>query len=217
MHNEQELSNLSQRLAFIMNKMNVSQAELARLIGVKPQVIHYLCNSASKKSSFTYDIANALQISSLWLACGTGSIQAEEDVLTQLINNHQQIPVLDWQQMKNLVSSGQDIMDTAKEWILVDAPVNKASFAFRLSDKSLFPRLEKDTLIIINTDITAKNKDFVLVYLSESEDIIFRQYELENNKTLLKPFNTELYKIVEKKPDDIILGVMVEARWQLHT
>lgn len=217
MHTEQEskLSNLSERLTYIMNKINISQAELARLIGVKPQAIHYLCNSASKKSSFTYDIANALQINSLWLANGTGAIQPETDPLVQLIGNQKRIPVLDWQQLETLAKAEQESETSAKEWILAGPHVDDEGFSFRLPDRSLYPRFEKETLVIINSEKKPKNKDYVVVFLSETDDIIFRQFELENNKIFLKPINMELYKTIEKKPADIILGVMVEARWQL--
>lgn len=46
--NNKEMLTLSARLVHAINTLGVTQAELARRIGVKPQAIHYLCSSSSK-------------------------------------------------------------------------------------------------------------------------------------------------------------------------
>ena len=68
------------------------------------------------------------------------------------------------------------------------------------------------TSIVTITD--ANTLYFVIVYLKEADDIVFRQYVVENNTVLLKPINTAMYKVLQKEEEDVILGVMVEARWQ---
>lgn len=212
------LSTLSARLVHAINTLGVTQADLARRIGVKPQAIHYLCTSNSKKSSFTYEIADALKISSLWLGSGEGSMQLKDDPSARLISSQKRVPILDWKQIKQVMAGGSDasnILISAKEWLLTNSDIGESGFAFQLHDKSIYPRFDQDTIIIVNPDRSPKNKDFVIVYLKETDDIVFRQYELENNIVLLKPVNVAMYKVIEKHHEDLILGVMVEARWQI--
>lgn len=218
LNNEEKLSTLSARLVYAINALGITQAELARRIGVKPQAIHYLCNSNSKKSRFTYEIADALQINSLWLGSGEGSMKFKEDPNTQLISSQKRTPVLNWKQIKQLTGEAKEvsnILSSAKEWILTSSDIGENGFAFRLHDKSIYPRFDQDTIIIVNPKRSPKNRDFVIVYLKETDDIIFRQYEFDSTTILLKPINVTMYKVIEKQKDDVILGVMVEARWQV--
>lgn len=209
------LPTLSARLLHALNVLGVTQAELSRRIGVKPQAIHYLCTSNSKKSSFTYEIADALKINSLWLGSGDGLMQLEANPNEELVSSQKRTPILDWKQVKQLVGDeASNILFSAKEWLLTSSSIGENGFAFRLHDRSIYPRFDQETVIIVNSDKEPKNKDFVIVYLKEADDIVFRQYEIENNIVLLKPINVAMYKVIKKEKDDVILGVMVEARWQ---
>lgn len=213
---EEKLSTLSARLVYALKKLGVTQAELARRISVKPQAIHYLCSNNSKQSSFTYDIADALKINSVWLRVGDGSMQLEDDPDAQLINSQKRTPVLDFRQIKQLTEVGRDagsVLALAKEWLLTSSDIGAHGFAFRLHDKSIYPRFDQDTTIIVNPDKVPKENDFVIAYLQETNDIVFRQYASENNIILLKPVNMTMYRIIQKSKDDLILGVMVEARY----
>lgn len=217
-NSDEKLATLSERLVYALTKLGITQAELARRIRIKPQAIHYLCSSRSKKSSFTYEIADALNISSFWLGCGEGSMQLKDDPDTQLINSQKRVPVLDWKQIKNWINQNNEagnLLASAKEYILTNVDIAVSSFAFRLQDKSMYPRFDQDTIVIVNPERTPRNKDFVIVYFKEIDDFVFRQYEFENNTIILKPVNTAMYKTITMGKDDSILGVMVEARWQI--
>ena len=209
------LPTLSARLLHALNVLGVTQAELSRRIGVKPQAIHYLCTGNSKKSSFTYEIADALKINSLWLGSGDGLMQSEASPNEELVSSQKRTPILDWKQVKQLVGDeASNILVSAKEWLLTSSNIGENGFAFRLHDRSIYPRFDQETVIIVNSNKEPKNKDFVVVYLNEVDDIVFRQYHVENNIVLLKPINVAMYKVIKKEKDDVILGVMVEARWQ---
>lgn len=207
---------LSERLSYALEKLNVTQAELARKIKIKPQAIHYLCNSKSKKSGFTYEIADALGINSLWLACGEGIMKIEDDPTIQLINSQKKIPLLEFNSIKNWIHNqqGEEIFAKIhKEYILTDANIKTNGFGFRLQDKSMYPRFDQNTIFIINPERAPKNNDFVLIYLKEMDDIIFRQLGIKDKNYLLNPINVKMYNTLIKSEEDLILGVMVEARW----
>lgn len=213
--NETTLPTLSARLLHALNVLGITQAELSRKIGVKPQAIHYLCTSNSKKSSFTYEIADALKISSLWLGAGEGVMHLRDDSDDELVNSQKRIPILDWKKIKQLTEYETDnILSSANEWLLTNSTIGENGFAFRLHDRSIYPRFDQETIIIVDPDREPKNKDFVITHLKEADDVVFRQYVIENNAVMLKPINTAMYKVLKKEEEDVILGVMVEARWQ---
>lgn len=72
-----------ERLAFAIARANSSQAELARLVGIKQQSVQYLCGPKAQGSKYTTDFARILKVRVEWLANNEGSVAAE-DVLDQL-------------------------------------------------------------------------------------------------------------------------------------
>ncbi len=63
---------LGDRLGRVLQERSLSQSELARQVGVRPQAIQYICDKKAKRSSFVAEIAEALNISPFWLATGKG-------------------------------------------------------------------------------------------------------------------------------------------------
>ena len=74
-----ELINLSSRLNYSLQLTGTKKADLARAIGVKPQVIQFLCSSETQSSRFTFEIATALGLSTRWLATGEGEMFLADD------------------------------------------------------------------------------------------------------------------------------------------
>lgn len=74
---DQPISTFPERLRVAMTHAgDMSQSELARLVGVKPQSIQYLLNSANEARGSRYiaSIARALNVSPDWLATGRGNM-----------------------------------------------------------------------------------------------------------------------------------------------
>ncbi len=68
------MKNLSERLNHALAVTNTKKADLARAIGVKPQVIQFLCSSHTQASRFTFELATALGLNTRWLATGEGEM-----------------------------------------------------------------------------------------------------------------------------------------------
>lgn len=213
-----ELSNLSERLLHALRVLGVTQTELARRINVKQQAIQYLCSSKAKKSGFTYEIADALNISSIWLGSGVGSMIREEKVEVKLAQNQRCIPVLERSQIVIWMCNEKNVSNsliTVEEWMLINSDVGEKGYAIKLHDKSMYPRFEQNTVLIVNPEKSPQDGEFVLVKLDEMNEIVFRQYEISDNNIFLKPLNTAMYKGLKMTEKDKILGVLVEARWQV--
>ena len=60
------------RLLLVLQEQRVSQAELARRVGIKQQSIQKLCSNESARTGYVAEIAEALNICPFWLATGEG-------------------------------------------------------------------------------------------------------------------------------------------------
>ncbi|NNM59199.1 MAG: S24 family peptidase [Legionellales bacterium] len=154
-------------------------------------------------------------ISGEWLANGIGYMNPEDDPAFKLMSNHNRVPFLSFDEVKKYINHG--MMDKSIQsdlYLLTTAVTGAHGFATRLEDSSMYPRFNKDTYLIINRDKEVTDKEFVIVYIHEIDDIIFRQVELSNEGIILKPINNELFKYIKLKNHDKIIGALVEARWQ---
>lgn len=206
--------NLSERLRYALKTLEVSQSELAKRLSIKPQMIQYLCASNSVKSKFTFDIAEALEIDVSWLATGKGNPPTLFNK-SEVVKN--KIPLLTYNQIRDWKIYKKLNKPFTSSWIPVCDDINLDSYALVLNDRSMAPRFDLDTIIIIDPTVTVndeiKNNLYVLIYLANEDFVVFRHLVCINNNRYLMPINTRLYKEIILNEQDIILGVCKEARW----
>ena len=77
------LPTISDRLAFAMKKMQISQVTLARRCGVAPSSVHGWLSGKSRfvRGENLLIAAKVLAVSPLWLALGKGPVQPGQDDL----------------------------------------------------------------------------------------------------------------------------------------
>ena len=63
---------LGDRLSRVLKERGLSQSEIARMAGVTPQAIQYICAEKAERSAYVAEIAHALNLSTWWLATGQG-------------------------------------------------------------------------------------------------------------------------------------------------
>lgn len=208
---DKHLATLSERLSYALKYTKVSQSELARRIGIKQQAIQYLCASNATKSKFTYEIADALDIRSDWLAQGKGSMLEQSDPTRELAEKQVRIPVLT---KEALLPSHHKQKEFPQQWVLVEQHYSEGAFAIEVYDKSMFPLFDQETLIILDPNKEPVDQSFCLVFITSCHDIVFRKLIKSEDATILQPINTEFYNPVPLRSDDIILGTMCEAKWK---
>lgn len=201
--------NLSSRLLYALNRQKISQSELARKIGVKPQVIQYLCTGNANKSKFSYEIAIALEINPNWLIAGKGPMQDLNEIKVST-STQPKVPLLSWDgalDLKNHISNAND-------YIHITTELKSQCYALRVFDTSMVPRFEIGSILIIDPELEPKNGDFVIAKLSEQKQPIFRQFIKNKNMLFLLPINTALYKEIEMNLKDKILGVVRQTYYE---
>lgn len=216
-------ASFSERLNFAMNQMGITQAELARRIGVKQQAIQYLCSNRAKGSRSTPKIAAILNVNSQWLADGEGTIQLNEDPRNGLDYAHKKIPILQPDQIKSLIKNQAKIQLNknltnfsdlkSTQWIFTDTSFGPNSYALKLKDQAMSPRFEEGTIVIVDPDKIPQNGNFIIAYIYKTNELLFRQLAQQQTKKILYPLNTCGYNEIIMSNLDVIYGVLGEIRW----
>jgi len=199
----QDKETLSVRLAQAMRLLNISQSELARRIGIKPQVIQYLCTSNATRSKFSFDIADALGINVDWLIAGHGKMIEGVVPMEHMLR----VPLIEWSQIISWPhQASQNIQPIS--YINTQIDFGKQCYAVKVNDSSMSPRFEIGTILIVEPEVPWQEKDFVIAITEFSETPIIRQLIGKNEKLFLMPTNTILYKEVILNEDTRIVGVL---------
>ncbi len=204
--NEKELETFSSRLTFALNKLRVTQSALARKINVNRQAIQYLCTSKNSSTKFSHNIADALGINIDWLLNGSGPMMFSPEIKQKIAPILLKSQIQDW--LKNELS-----IEDSQEKTTVNEIFSDLAFALKLTDNSMSPRFESNTIIVIEPLAEIIAPCFVLVHIKIMGDIIFRQLLNENNSLILSAYNEVGYKNIELSSEDVVLGRMLEAKW----
>ena len=212
------MQTLSERLLYALSETGISQAELARRINVKRQAIQYLCTANTNKSKFAYDIADALDISVDWLVAGKGNMLLKDTPELQLIQKQTCVPILTWDQidawLKNKLTTTQ-----FSRWTMSLEDLSDQAFGLKLKNNSMYPRFDQSTEVIIDPNVHIEPPCFVLAYIEQLHEIVFRRLSREDDQLVLYAYNEAGYRKLLLNPNDRILGSMIEAKWvaQLET
>ena len=76
---ESPLNTLAKRVRFVRNEKNITQSQLGKMIGADQSVVGNLERRDSKSSSYTEELAKALNVNLSWLISGSGDIYIESD------------------------------------------------------------------------------------------------------------------------------------------
>lgn len=204
------MNDLGTRVKQMLKEKGMTQAELARLVGVKQQTISYICSAESpaQTSRYSSQIANALGINPVWLTTGQGdphdlmvSIKVEGAVVRAA-----QIPVLEGAQVRDLLD-GKTL--NAKGFLMTDR-VSEEGFALEIEGESMAPRFNAGDVVVIEMSIKPEPGDYVCALL-QSGAITFRRYRQRQSSYVLVPENGDWD---DTPADEVarIVGVMVEHR-----
>jgi SOS-response transcriptional repressor LexA len=207
------MAELGARIREVLSQKGLTQAQLARLVGVKQQTISYICAADSPASTSRYatKIAQVLGVNPSWLQSGEGGqhdltvrIELEGVELTvrrvPLINNKDVAALLDGR-----------ITPDSKAGLMTDANVGKRSFAVEIEGDSMRPLFRPGDRIVVDPDLLPEPGDFVVAHAQGA--VTFRKYRARGNDLFeLAPLNDDWPVIKSELMDIKIVGVMVEHR-----
>lgn len=203
------LKTLADRLAYIMDKQNLKQEQLAKDTGVAQQTISKLLKGKIKNPECIEDLSYALNCSAGWLRFG------EKSNVGQIEYVDQRIPVLSWEDIGNPCNDIINLIHKETEMLPNIFNTGRNSYALTIQDDSMNPNpgvtnsfMEGDK-IVIEPDMKHKSGDFVIARLKTSNEAFFKQYFYEDGKHYLASLNPKLNRSMEVNEDIEIVGVYV--------
>lgn len=196
-------SSYGERIEFIIEKKGISKNWLAEELGISRQALNYLLKHSSKPK-FIDEISEILKINVSWLEFGNGS----PFETNQFDDEKIKIPILT-EETIHLFLENQVTELQSKDYIYIIQAKNKNIIAFKLNNDSLFPPFLDGSILIFDTSITAKNKDYVLI--KHKDTYLVRQFIAEGDNYFYQPKNDK-YNVIRNENIDI-KGVLIEARY----
>jgi SOS-response transcriptional repressor LexA len=205
-----QLDTFSQRLNYVMSYKQFSQSALARMIGVKPQSIQYLCHNNAKSSRLTPQIAEALEVNLEWLALGVGKTWAEEAQNDTLVS--QQVPLISWDQLTEFdPQHPAATFQHSAQLLLSDVDLGESGYALKIDNDAMSPRFEEGTVIFVDPTCQPEHKDYVIVRLANNQ-VVFRRLLVDGDDQYLVATHP-VYKTIELKDAAYqFCGVMMQAK-----
>ena len=204
---------LGTRIRQVLEEKGITQAQLARLVGVKQQTISYICAADSPASASRYatKIAQALGVNPSWLQSGEGDkhdpvVRIELDGRVVPVR---QVPLLEGQEAI-AYANGQANKNNGKT-LMTDAEIGARAFAMDIVGESMAPSFKPGDRVVIDPSVMPEPGDFVAAVAQGL--LTFRKYRARGASVFeLVPLNEDWPVISSEECEIKILGVMAEHR-----
>lgn len=192
---------LSDRLTLAMNRAGITQAELARLCGVKPPSVNGWLSGKSKflRGENLLQAANALKVNQQWLATGEGPMTTlgRQGNVESGPDLRSKVPLVSWVQAGEWCEAVQTTHVTeAERWM--DCPVahSNQTFALRVRGDSMTApsgaarTYPEGCFIFVDPERrNPVNGDRVVACLLDAHEVTFKIYKNEDGRQWLQPLN----------------------------
>lgn len=198
------MSSMGIRIRQVLEQRGISQAELARLVGVKQQTISYLCDPErpGQTSRYAVRIAEALGLNPAWLQTGEGEKKGQLD-------RQRKVPVLTDEQVQQ--GTGE-----ADVWLTTDAQIGEGAFAMEVAGNSMSPEYLAGDKIIVDPAVPPIPGDYVVAKVDNA--IAFRKYRPRGHNDKgetyfeLTPVNPDFPSMRSDITEIQLLGTVIEHR-----
>lgn len=231
------MTELSDRIRWVMQNFNLSQAQLAKIAGVRQPSVNRWANGATTmiRTEAAMQICNRLPISLEWLVYGRGDAltqqqtqqpPAEPSNVEPVRGHMKRIPILSYVEAGNpngvgQIQARQAALDNG-DFIWVDEELPDDCFALRVVGHSMEPDFQPGDVLVIDPTIAPIPGDFVVASrLSRASDDLettFKKYRPrgydEHGREIfeLVPLNDDYPKYDSRIEQLTITGVLVEHR-----
>ena len=200
------------RIRQVLESKGISQAQLARLVGVKQQTISYICGTDSPASTSRYatKIAQALGVNPAWLQSGEGD---QHDPVVRIEMNGiemsvRQVPILSGDEAAAFAEGKEPKQGKS---LMTDADISTRAFAMEIEGESMAPAFKPGDRVVIDTKVMPEPGDFVA---ARAQGLLtFRKYRARGADLFeLVPLNEDWPVLRSDSCDIKVLGVMAEHR-----
>lgn len=192
-------------LSELIKKFSLNALELERMTGVPASTIYRLLKN--KDGNPTIEVLKKL---SSFFQITVSQLIGEEPI------GCKQIPLIPTNEISDFLNLSQDNKSKYRT-IPIDFPVNSNCFATFSQDNMMEPFILINSIVIIDPEREASNKDFVLLLKNEKDSPKIRQIIYDGNESYLKVLNSnfpiEFTKV--NKQEYLFIGVIVHYRTNL--
>lgn len=205
------MSNWTGRLKLKMKELDLTQEELAKKLGVtRSAVAHYVQGTRQPPLKQVIKLANIFKTDPAWLQFGEyqKSVTSTASNIKQKSNR---IPILDWQQVKNLP---YDLTKEKYEYIEYFNCHQNDCYALKIKGDAMVSTMNQRTsfdpgsYVIVDPHKLPTHGSYVIATTSNKNEAILRQYIEEGGTLYLKPFNPQ-YPLIELEKQTKIWGVVI--------
>lgn len=201
---------IGQRISKLMLDMDVSNAKLARMIGVsRPTIGNWIEGKSAPTGENLTNLANALKVDPNWLMSGKESqarLDNNVDISQKIPFEGFPIPVISW------VAAGsfgpiETVLRDAEvgEYLPPIKECGKNGYGLVVTGISMSPKFEPEDRIYVNPDFQVsdlKTGDLVIVSCAGDNEATFKQLIIEGTTKYLKPLNPKWDEQIIKLTED---------------
>jgi SOS-response transcriptional repressor LexA len=206
------MKKLSCILKSLMMELGINESELSRRTGVGQPVVHRICSGETDnpKVATLSPIANFFAISISQLI-GDEPLPANRipGTFNPDAKGWTQIPLLTWEQVLEWPTLSS--VSTALPTVSTDIALGQDAYAVTVRDTTMEPRFPEGTVLLIDPQLSPKNRDFAIIHLEGTAVPSFKQILIDSNHFYLKPLNPDFKTLLLEQPYKF-LGVMVQSR-----
>lgn len=191
------MNSFSERLKTARINQDLSQAQLAKMVGVSQASIAALESGINKSTKNLLDISKALKVSPEWLYNGV-------DTSTSPKRQGYEVPIIYWDEVNNWKKAQK----RSRHFFIFGDDFLATTYGLVVENDLMTPDFPIGTTIIVDGNKTPKNNDFVVFYDLNTETALFRQYILDGKDVYMKPLNNH-YPIKQTHSDMIVCGVVI--------
>ncbi len=201
---------IGQRISKLMLDMDVSNAKLARMIGVsRPTIGNWIDGKSAPTGENLTNLANALKVDPNWLMLGKESqarFDNNVDVSRKIPFDGRPIPVISWVAAGSFEPIETVLRDAeVDEYLPPIKECGRNGYGLIVTGISMSPKFEPEDRIYVNPDfqvIDLKTGDLVIVSCAGDNEATFKQLIIEGTTKYLKPLNPKWDEQIIKLTED---------------
>ncbi len=210
---KQTISENLQRLLKLHGDLSLS--DLARETNIPQPTLHHIVEGKTKRPRRQALTALAdffsISISQLTGAISLSPIFSEKIKSSLKIST---VPIIPWDHAKEWKRAKNNLLKFDE--VILNHLIDENAFALKLSDSHMEPLFQEQSILIFDPSKTAKDRDFVLIYIKKLDLVIFNRLFVDHSKYYLKQDkkNGDANLIKLNFLHDKIVATLVEARLQ---
>jgi SOS-response transcriptional repressor LexA len=199
---------ISKVLNLLLFQTKISEAALGRKIGVPRATINRLVSGKTPDPR-----VSTLEAISAFFDVTIDQLLGKYPLDQTIKSEQRKVPVVEWQNILQFKDNLEDsLQKPSTSYIPIEAEDwSRGLIAIIQDGDSMWPQFQDKTILIVDLNSEAKNRDFVIAYNSNIAEILFRQLIQEGSYKFLRPINA-IFPTVPLNSDDEVIGVVVQSR-----